>query len=338
MPLPRSALPLRAGQFSLQGRVSHSPWDVQQENTPPLGSFLLPAFFDFGLQTVLGACIIPLERFFKGVLFVNIFTDVLINGQPLWVVLLICVGVFLASFMDAIAGGGGIISVPTYLIGLTGVPTYFALGTNKLSSAIGTVFSTARFIRRGFVNWKLAIPSVFLALIGSVGGTWLQHRTPELVLKYLLLAVLPVVAFITLRTRTWPDQPGDIPFSRQAAIVWAASFAVGAYDGYYGPGTGTFLMIIFIRLAKLDTRTAAGNVKIVNLASNIGSVTTALLSGYALIGVGLISAVASVLGHYLGAGLAIKNGSKIVRPTVILVLILLTAKVLSELIFPQFWQ
>ncbi len=264
--------------------------------------------------------------------------NILIDGLPLWVVALICLGVFLASFMDAIAGGGGIISVPTYLIGLSGMPTYFALGTNKLSAGLGTIFSTFRFAKNGYVNWKLGVPSIFLALVGSMGGTWLQHHTPETVLKYLLLVVLPVVAVVVLRTRAWPDQPGEIAFSRQAAIVWAASLVIGAYDGYYGPGTGTFLMIIFIRLAKLDTRTAAGNVKIVNLSSNIGSLFTAWQAGYVLMGVGLISAVASILGHYLGAGLAIKNGSRIVKPTVIIVLVLLTLKVLSEILFPQFWS
>ena len=267
----------------------------------------------------------------------NIFTDLTVDGFALWIVLLVCCGVFLASFMDAIAGGGGIISVPTYLLAFHGLPTYFALGTNKLSSCIGTAFSTSRFIKNGYVNWALAAPSIVLALLGSMGGTWLQHHTPDVVLKYLLLAVLPVVAFLTLRSRAWPDEPEDISFPRQAAIVWAASLVIGAYDGYYGPGTGTFLMLIFIRFAKLDTRTAAGGVKVVNLSSNLGSLFTAWRAGYVFWGIGLIAAVASILGHYLGAGLAIKNGSKIVKPTVLAVLILLTVKVLSELIFPEFW-
>lgn len=268
----------------------------------------------------------------------SFFTDVTIDGFALWVVLLICCGVFLAAFMDAIAGGGGIISVPTYLIAFTGLPTYYALGTNKLSSGIGTVFSTARFIKNGYVYWKLFAPSIVLALLGSMGGTWLQHHTPDTVLKYLLLVVLPIVAFVTLRTRSWPDEPGEIEPRKQALIVWAAALVIGAYDGYYGPGTGTFLMIIFIRLAKLDTRHAAGGVKVINLASNIGSLLTALTAGYVYIGVGLIAAAASIAGHYIGAGLAIKNGSRIVRPAVILVLILLTVKVGSELLFPEFWS
>ena len=116
----------------------------------------------------------------------NLFT-VPVGGYPLWIVLLICVGVFLASFMDAIAGGGGIISVPVYMLGLGNIPTYFILGTNKLSACVGTVFSTARFVRKGFVKWALVLPAVALAILGSVMGTWLQHHTPDLILKYFLL-------------------------------------------------------------------------------------------------------------------------------------------------------
>ena len=181
-------------------------------------------------------------------------------------------------------------------------------------------------------------PAIVLALGGSVCGTWLQHHTPAVVLKYLLLLVLPVVAFITLRTRRWPDEPEPLDPRLRRLIVWAAAFVIGGYDGYYGPGTGTFLMIIFVRFARLDTRHAAGGVKVINLSSNLGSLFTALRAGYVLVGVGLISAVAAILGHYIGAGLAIKNGSKIVKPTVILVLLLLTVKVGSELLFPEFWN
>ena len=268
----------------------------------------------------------------------SFLTDITIDGVALWVVLLICVGIFLGSFMDAIAGGGGIVTVPTYLMGLHNFPTYYALGTNKLSSGIGTVFSTVRFIRQGYVDWALFAPAIVLALGGSVCGTWLQHHTPAVVLKYLLLLVLPVVAFITLRTRKWPDEPEPLDPRLRRLIVWAAAFVIGGYDGYYGPGTGTFLMIIFVRFARLDTRHAAGGVKVINLSSNLGSLFTALRAGYVLVGVGLISAVAAILGHYIGAGLAIKNGSKIVKPTVILVLLLLTVKVGSELLFPEFWN
>ena len=252
----------------------------------------------------------------------TLFTETTLDGFPLWVVLLICGGVFLAGFMDAIAGGGGIISVPIYLMAFSGLPA----------------FSTARFIHQGYVHWRLFLPAAGLAGAGSVCGTQLQLHTPDVVLKYLLLAVLPVVAFFTLRTKTWPEEPAPIPPRRQAAIVWAAALLIGTYDGYYGPGTGTFLMLVFIHLGKMDTRHAAGGVKVINLASNIGGVCSALMAGTVVLGVGLAAALASILGHYLGAGLAIRNGSKIVRPAVVVVLLLLLVKVISELLFPNFWN
>ncbi len=244
--------------------------------------------------------------------------------------LIVAVGVFLASFMDAIAGGGGIISVPTYL--LAGVPMHMALGTNKVSSGIGTAVSTARFIKNGYIDWKLGIPSVALALVGSFVGTSIQLMIDEVYLQYLLLIVLPVVAFVVLRQRQFPEERGEIDRRKQCAIVWLASFVVGAYDGFYGPGTGTFLLLIYCNLAKMDVRTAGGNVKLVNLSSNIGAFVTSLRSGQVFLVLGLIGAVTSIAGHYVGSGLAIKNGSKIVRPTVVIVLILLAVKVVCELI------
>lgn len=167
---------------------------------------------------------------------ISFLTDITVDGVALWVVLLICVGVFLGAFMDAIAGGGGIITVPTYLMGLSNLPIYNALGTNKLSSGIGTIFSTARFIHQGLVDWKLFAPAVILSLTGSVCGTWLQHHTPAVVLKYLLLVVLPVVAFITLRTRKWPDETAPLDPWLRRLIIWGSAFVIGGYDGYYGPG------------------------------------------------------------------------------------------------------
>ena len=245
-------------------------------------------------------------------------------------VLIVAVGVFLASFTDAIAGGGGIISVPTYLI--AGLPMHMALGTNKLSAGIGTFASTARYIKNGCVDWKLGIPSIVLALIGSYFGTKLQLMLSEVYLKYLLLIVLPVVAFVVLRQRKFPEERGEIDPKKQMAIVWTAALVIGAYDGFYGPGTGTFLLLVFCNLGKLDVRTASGNVKLVNLSSNIASLFTSLLSGKVFLALGLIGAVTSIAGHYIGAGLAIKNGSKIVKPTVIVVLLLLAVKVVQELI------
>jgi uncharacterized membrane protein YfcA len=254
----------------------------------------------------------------------------MISGYPIWVVLLIGVGVFCAAFMDAIGGGGGIISVPVYL--LAGLPTHYALGTNKLSSCLGTAASTFRYIKNGFVDWTLALPSVVCALVGAHFGTRLQIMVDEAYLKYLLLLVLPVVAFVLLKQKRFPEEKGEMPFRRRGAIVWGASLLLGAYDGFYCPGTGTFMLLIFCNFAKMDLRSASGNVKIVNLSSNIGALATSALAGKVLFPIGLIAAVFSITGHYLGAGVTIKNGAKIVKPVIFVVLGLLAVKVIAELI------
>ena len=249
-------------------------------------------------------------------------------GYSIWVVLLVCLGVFCASFMDAIGGGGGIISLPTYL--LAGLPMHFALGTNKLSSCIGTVASTVRYVKNGYVDWLLGIPSIALALVGAHLGTKLHLAMDEQYLKIVLLFVLPVIAVILLRKKDLPESRKPMNEWLRRWITWTASLIFGAYDGFYGPGTGTFLLLTFCYLGKIDVRTASGNVKLVNLSSNIGALATSLAAGKVLIPLGLVSAIFSTAGQYLGAGLALKNGSKIVRPVILLVIVLLAIKVLLE--------
>ena len=250
-------------------------------------------------------------------------------GYPIWAVLLVCIGVLCASFMDAIGGGGGIISLPVYL--LAGLPMHLALGTNKLSACIGTVASTARYVRNGFVDWFLAVPSILLAPIGSYLGTRLQLAVDEQYLKLVLLFVLPVVAVILLKKKEFPESREVMNEWLRRFAVWSASLLIGIYDGFYGPGTGTFLLLAFCYLAKLDVRTASGNVKLVNLASNIGALFTSLAAGKVLVPLGLAAAVFAVAGQYIGAGLALKNGSKVVRPVILAVIALLSVKVLLEL-------
>ena len=250
-------------------------------------------------------------------------------GYPIWAVALVCVGVFCAAFVDSIGGGGGIISLPCYM--LAGFPMHLALGTNKLSSGIGTTASTVRYAINGCADWQLGIPSIALALVGSHIGTRLQLLVDERYLKVILLLVLPVVAVVMLKKKELPEIRGEMNENLRKAIVWGASLIIGIYDGFYGPGTGTFLLIVFCYLAKIDVRTASGNVKLVNFSSNIGALVTSLMAGKVVIGVGLLAAVFSTAGHYLGSGLALKNGTKIVRPVIIIVLVLLAGKVLLEL-------
>ena len=249
-------------------------------------------------------------------------------GYPIWVVPVVCIGVFCASFMDAIGGGGGIISLPTYL--LAGLPMHMALGTNKLSSCIGTVASTVRYIKNGYVDWLLGIPSIALAVTGAHLGTKLQLMVDEQYLKLVLLVLLPVIAFILFTRKDLPETRKSMNEWLRRTLIWGTSLIFGIYDGFYGPGTGTFLLLSFCYLAKIDVRTASGNVKRVNLSSNIGALCTSLLAGKVLVPLGLIAAVFAIAGQYLGAGLAMKNGSKIIRPVILVVILLLAGKVLLE--------
>lgn len=243
--------------------------------------------------------------------------------------LIVFVGIFAGSFMDAIAGGGGLITLPTYL--LAGLPAHIALGTNKFSSALGTSVSTARYISKGYADLKLAIPCAVLAVTGAYIGTSLQLLVPDVWLRYMLLIILPLVAFVVLRQRRMPEERGAMDEKKRLVIVCIGSFIIGSYDGFYGPGAGTFLLLCYCGLAKLDVRTSSGNVKIANLASNVGALAASLLNGKVFFALGAVGVCASIAGHWLGSGFAIKNGSKIIRPMVIFVLLLLTVRVVSDL-------
>lgn len=244
--------------------------------------------------------------------------------------LIVCPLVFLAGLIDSIAGGGGLISLPAYMI--AGLPAHTALGTNKLSSAIGSIVATARMARGGYIVLRLAIPAVVGALAGSAVGARLALLTPDGVFQVLLIVALPIVAFFVLRKRTL-DVPKDASISprRQIAVVAGVSVLVGGYDGFYGPGTGTFMLIAFTALAKLPVKDASGEVRVANLASNVAALATFLSSGVVWIELGLIAAMFSILGNYIGSGLVMKDGSKVVRPIIVVVLAILFVKVVWDL-------
>ena len=242
--------------------------------------------------------------------------------------LIVCPMLFLAGLVDAIGGGGGLISLPAYL--LAGLPIHNAIATNKLSSTCGTALTTVRFIRQGLVNWRIAIPTIFCAIGGSSLGANLSMTVPESVMQAVLFVVLPVVAIIVLSPKTFCDRAPEQKLDKKLWITALASaFVVGIYDGFYGPGTGTFLIIAFTVFAKLDIRTANAQTKVINLTTNITSLTIFLLNGQPVILLGLAAAACNMAGNYVGASLALTKGSKITRPVILLVLVLLFLKVLG---------
>lgn len=242
--------------------------------------------------------------------------------------LIVCPLVFLAGLIDSIAGGGGLISLPAYFI--SGLPPHYAIATNKMSSSMGTLVSTIRFCKKKLVNWGIAIPSIIVALIGSTIGANLALLVDEVIMKYILLFILPIVVYYVFRGKNLSEESSIEIISKKKVyiIAIAASFIIGTYDGFYGPGTGTFLILIYTGLGKMDIRIASGNTKLVNLASNVAALTTFMFNGKIIFILGITAAAFSIAGNYLGSGLVLKNGYKIIRPIILMVLTLLFIKII----------
>ena len=237
---------------------------------------------------------------------------------------------FLSGFVDAIAGGGSIISLTAYLA--AGLPSHLALGTNKFSAVLGTSISMARFARNGLIKWSVAGVAFAGALLGSALGANLALYIPERILVYIMLIVLPIIAVMVLRGDGFKQREVKLPRGRLFSYAFLVGFAIGGYDGFFGPGAGTFMIIAFTGILGFDILTACGSAKFVCVASNIAAVITFLANGQVDYLYGIPCAVCSVLGQYIGTGLAMKKGIKIVRPMVLVVIVLLMAKIVWDLI------
>jgi uncharacterized membrane protein YfcA len=241
--------------------------------------------------------------------------------------LILCPLIFLAGFLDSIAGGGGLIALPAYL--LAGVPPYNAVATVKVSSFMGKTTSCARFLKNKLIDIKLALPAMALAVCGSAAGARLILLVPENIIRYILLGVLPVIAaFVFFKKDFCADDAAQVSRKKQVAVICFFSLILGAYDGFLRPGTGTFLILIYTKLGGMPVKKAVGTMKAVNFASNIGSLIVFISSGKVIYILGLAAGVFCVLGNYIGSGLVVKNGGKIVRPIIILVIILLFLKII----------
>lgn len=247
--------------------------------------------------------------------------------------LILCPLTFAAGFIDSIAGGGGLISLPAYL--LAGLPVHTALGTNKFSSTFGTIFSAARFIQHKQVHWSSALFSIAGSLTGSYFGAQAALALQPKILEYFLAIFLPIVAIIVLARRNFGEKQTISRLSPQqvAALSLAAGFVIGAYDGFFGPGTGTFLILVYTGWIGFNFTIASGNAKLVNLASNISALAAFAVGGKVLYTVGIPAALCGITGHWIGSGLAIRNGAKIIRPVFIAVLIILFITVLWDIGF-----
>lgn len=243
--------------------------------------------------------------------------------------LVVCPLLFLAGFVDAVGGGGGLISLPAYL--LAGLPYQVAVGCNKLSATCGTVLTAARFMKNGFINFKLSVPTIFAAILGSSVGANLMLQMDNFFMQTLLLVLLPISAVVVMHPKLFRDNPhGQLQLNAKTWITAiTVALVMGFYDGFYGPGSGTFIIIAFTLFAKMSLPQANAQTKVINLTTNITSLTILLMEGSVLLPPGLAGAVCNMSGSYLGTGIAIKNNTRITRPVILLVMILLFVKILT---------
>ncbi len=234
--------------------------------------------------------------------------------------------IFIAGFIDAIAGGGGLISLPTfYLIGL---PPHIAMGTNKFSASMGTIVATIQYIKGKYIKKEIILTSVVTALIGAYLGSRLALFIDEIYLKYIMIVLVPLLGiFVITRKGFLEGEKEELDIKKANLLSGIFSFFIGGYDGFFGPGTGVFLMIAYTSVIGLNVVTACGNTKVVNLASTVASVVAFALAGKIAYAIAIPCAIASILGGYLGSKLAIKRGLKVIKPVMLIVIILLTLSV-----------
>jgi len=236
--------------------------------------------------------------------------------------------IFLAGFIDAIAGGGGLISLPAYWS--AGIPPHMALGTNKFSSCSGTIFSTARFLHARMIDVPVALIGAVMALAGS----WLGASTALLIsgefLNYLLIVLIPLITVLVLVRKNlgFSDTAHLLKLGYRLILGALAGLIIGFYDGFFGPGTGTFLILIYSALLHYDFVRANGNSKVVNLASNMAAVVTFAVHGQIWYPIAIPAAVCGIAGNLLGSKMVMLRGNKIIRKVFILALVLLLIRVL----------
>lgn len=246
--------------------------------------------------------------------------------------LVVCPLVFLAGFVDSVAGGGGLISLPAYLF--VGLPVHIASGTNKVVNGVGTGVAAWRYFRSGKMDLRAAVWAAAGALGGAYVGARLALWCPEQILQGIMLVALPVVAVVLAVKKDFGKAEAEEKrwtVRQEHGLSVLIGLAIGVYDGMIGPGTGTFMLMAFTLVLGMDLLTASGCSKVANLASNVASAAVWIAGGKVLWKLVLPAVVFAVLGNLCGARYAIRGGSEKVRSMIFVVLGLLFLKMLAEL-------
>lgn len=234
----------------------------------------------------------------------------------------------LAGFIDAMAGGGGLLTVPALLA--AGIPPAQALATNKLQSSFGSFSASLYFIRSGTVQLKSMWLSIACTFVGAaIGAETVQHVNPDLLMSLIPIVLIAISSYFLFSSSVSPH-PDDKPKLSEAAFAFIIGGSIGFYDGFLGPGTGTIFTVCFVALGRYGLIAATARTKILNFTSNIAALLFFIFAGLPLWGLGLTMAVGGFIGARLGAKVVLGNGQKIVRPLVIIMSMTMATKLLWE--------
>jgi len=225
---------------------------------------------------------------------------------------------FVSGLIDSIAGGGGLIALPALLF--AGLPPQAALGTNKLQGSFGTLTAAWNYIQKGDANLQQAIPGILSTLIGATAGTWLVQSLDPAFIEPLIPFLLSVVFIYTLFSGHLGKEDKAPKLSKNFFYMLFGLF-LGFYDGFFGPGTGSFWTVAFMVFAGFNMTKATGFTKIMNFTSNIVALFWFILGGNVVYSVGLTMAAGQVIGARIGSNLAIRKGTGFIRPIFLMVVL-----------------
>lgn len=237
---------------------------------------------------------------------------------------------FLASFIDSQVGGGGVISLPALIA--VGLPPHLALGTNKLAGTGSALMASFNYARRGLVPWRLALPLGALSFVAAFAGVQLALSVDGRLVLYAVLAVMAAMTLYTVRRPRFgtADRSGA-PSDLQLLGMGLSCIAIGMYDGFLGPGTGSFLLFAVVGWLGLGFRRAAGLGRVLNVASNLAALALFVAHGMVAWQPGLVMLAAMLAGAYVGSHVAIRHGDRYLKPLFVGVTLVLMARILWSL-------
>jgi uncharacterized membrane protein YfcA len=237
---------------------------------------------------------------------------------------LLCLAAFTASIIDAMVGGGGLISVPALFVIFPGAPAPVLLATNKFSTTFGAAAAVTRYARAGEIPWKQTLWPAIVAASTSAVGAWAVTRVNPLVIRPLVLGLLILVLVATLLRKDLGAPRAEIP--RPIGLGLTIGAALGFYEGFFGPGTGSFLLFLFVALYGFSFLKASAGGRLINFAANVGALVFFLSQGLVAFEAGIPMAACTLLGGSLGSHLAITHGSRWIRVVFLVVVVAVIGK------------